>query len=98
MTTLHETHVCRDCGAEITIPYARPASAHADVDVDRLVRTVESVQAALTTTDWQAYDHKSWEIFVGHQMQRILDVLAPAEETPAEALNHAIHDATGYKP
>jgi hypothetical protein len=22
----------------------------------------------------------------------------PAEETPAEALDHAIHDATGYKP
>ena len=21
---LHETHVCRDCGAEITLPYAKP--------------------------------------------------------------------------
>jgi hypothetical protein len=31
-------------------------------------------------------------------MQRILDVVAPPEETPAEALDHAIHDATGYNP
>ena len=25
MSDLHETHVCRDCGASITIPYATPA-------------------------------------------------------------------------
>lgn len=24
MSDLHETHVCRDCGAEITLPYATP--------------------------------------------------------------------------
>ena len=22
--SLHETHICRDCGAEITMPYATP--------------------------------------------------------------------------
>jgi hypothetical protein len=69
-----------------------------DVDVDRLVRTVEEVQGALTLANAFELDRDSWEIFVGNQVQRILDVLAPAEETPAEALNHAIHDATGYKP
>jgi hypothetical protein len=68
------------------------------VDVDRLVRTVEEVQAALSLANAFDMDRQSWEIFVGKQMQRILDVLAPAEETPAEALNHAIHDVTGYKP
>lgn len=26
--TLHETHVCRDCAAEITLPYANPPGAH----------------------------------------------------------------------
>jgi hypothetical protein len=68
----------------------------ADVDVARLVRTVEEVQAALTYDQcgW-GYDPQSWEIFVGHEMQRILDVLPP-EETPAEQLDHAIRDATGY--
>jgi hypothetical protein len=69
-----------------------------DVDTARLVRTVESVQADIAEQFGLRYDRQSWEIYVGHQMQRILDVLAPAEETPAEALNHAIHDATGYKP
>jgi hypothetical protein len=69
-----------------------------DVDVDRVIRTVEEVQAALVTSRWQHYDAGSWELFVGHQMQRILDLVTPAEETPAEALNHAIHDATGYRP
>jgi hypothetical protein len=70
-----------------------------DVDVARLVRTVEEVQAALTERRrFYASDIQSWELYVGHQMQKILDVVTPAEETPAEALNHAIHDATGYKP
>jgi hypothetical protein len=27
MSELHETHVCRDCGAEITLPYVRPDEA-----------------------------------------------------------------------
>ena len=31
LAALHETHVCRDCGAEITIPYARAAAHRPDV-------------------------------------------------------------------
>lgn len=31
MNDLHETHVCRDCGAEITMPYATPPSEEATV-------------------------------------------------------------------
>ena len=31
-TTLHETHVCRDCGAAITMPYVK-AQARAPLDV-----------------------------------------------------------------
>jgi hypothetical protein len=69
-----------------------------EVDVARLVRTVEEVQVAFADELGWGYDPQSWELFVGNQMQKILDVLTPAEETPAEALNHAIHDATGYKP
>jgi hypothetical protein len=30
---LHETHVCRDCGAEITIPYVRPGEKHGVLNV-----------------------------------------------------------------
>lgn len=34
----HETHICRDCGAEIRIPYAAPAV----LDADRLALLQEA--------------------------------------------------------
>jgi hypothetical protein len=41
-TQLHETHVCRECGAAITIPYVKP-EARAPLDVERLVRALAAV-------------------------------------------------------
>jgi hypothetical protein len=87
-----------DCD-NVVAEHNAAVEARADaLDVARLIRAVEAVQAELTQPRRYDYDADSWDIFVGNQMQRILDVLTPTEETPAEALNHAIHDATGYKP
>jgi hypothetical protein len=74
--------------------------ARADaLDVARLVRTVEEVQSKLTESVAWAYDADSWEIFVGNQMQQILDAItADDRRRSAETLDHAIHDATGYDP
>jgi hypothetical protein len=38
--TLHETHVCRDCGAEITLPYAAAPVPDAGLDVERLTAAI----------------------------------------------------------
>ena len=66
---LHEEHTCRDCGAVITLPYARPpkhigwaAPDPAPLDVERLARALGSVvpepddQHEYTVTDdlWYA--------------------------------------------
>ena len=47
---LHEEHTCRDCGAVITLPYARPpkhigwaAPDSAPLDVERLARALPQV-------------------------------------------------------
>jgi hypothetical protein len=41
-----------------------------------LEKAIEKAQAALTVADVQEYDGDSWDIFVGNQMQIILDAAA----------------------
>jgi hypothetical protein len=56
------------------------------VSATPLEKAVEQAQAALTTKDHYYTDADSWDIFVGNQMQTILDAAAHLHDARADAL------------
>lgn len=84
---LHETHVCRDCGAAITVPYARHEAVPAGDERERLAALL-----ADAAHDWQAHFEELRKKRVGwpqHYADRLLRAgasLSPGEDRLREAL------------
>jgi hypothetical protein len=88
--TLHETHTCRDCGAEITLPYAQP-----DAPAER---TVLAGYPLMNLTEQMDEPERAYRQGWNRAVTTAREEASAQPDAPAEQCEHLDGDGThqGY--